>query len=295
MIARGQPEETLCLLELLYRISTNQPVESTPSSPTRLLQKKKDSRKKDKLLEIVLENTPKKSAEGSLKERSGRHIQFGNNQTKLIPSRIEAEDSPIGKGKINRTSLLFSGSHHNLQDPLPTVETEDISVLPSKNSDAKKGAIHAVLERPPHPSSSLHQGNYSTNQGSKFRHTKQNEAQVKDLQRSGSPPDLDLIYLTKNVNDIDLVFGDLPINQPMDNTVSSNQRMIILRWLSTLGLCPRPPAYDPCSGAAYQNEKQELDLDDDWNNGVLLSQLAAICSHGNRNEVKEVCVIIIPH
>jgi hypothetical protein len=90
--------------------------------------------------------------------------------------------------------------------------------------------------------------------------------------------------------DLDLVFGDPPMNQPIDNTITSEQRMKLLRWLGMLGLCPRPPSYDPCTGNAYhqQSDDQQLDLDDDWNNGVFLSQLAAICSHGNRNEVKEV-------
>lgn len=125
-------------------------------------------------------------------------------------------------------------------------------------------------------------------------HQKQLRSRI--TQRSNSPPQLDShdqMYLTKNINDIDLVFGEPPINQPMDNTIPSTQRMKILRWLSTLGLCPRPPAYDPCSGQAYQNANPELDLEDDWNNGVLLSQLAAICSHGNRNEVKEVVLTLL--
>lgn len=81
MIARGQPEESLCLLELLYRISTNQPIESTPS-PTKLLSKQKNMKKKEKLLEFVLENTPKKTVEIPKKENSNkvRHIHFNENQ-----------------------------------------------------------------------------------------------------------------------------------------------------------------------------------------------------------------------
>jgi hypothetical protein len=341
MIARGQPEETLCLLEILFRISRNQPITSPSPSPDSNFKKTKgEKKKKDKLLEFVMmdqqshketqpqvvvaERSPieqqqsqrspqrerkrqqqpqpqeprlEQQSQGKGQERhsssTGRHIKFGANQTKFIPTKEEEQnlDSETDIARLtpssdqhNKTHRLGDrrGHQRQFQGEGYRHELSEESNNPSGPSLSQRDQLlrNQLTDRPLHLST--HSRHLSHDEEDEEHEEEEEEEDIFTRPRVGS-------------NDIDLVFGDLPINQPLDHSISSEQRMKILRWLSTLGLCPRPPAFDPCTGPPASPASTSaaaapapVDLEDDWINGVFLSELAALCSHGNRNEVKQV-------
>jgi hypothetical protein len=238
------------------------------------------------------------------------------------PRREKSQTSRGGSNKQNGRSNLVQ-IKHNLSQPEKKKQTRAIPSVswfdggasfltpfsghrPFAQSAPQANASEPMRDRAPRPivlrpalvvpQSSIETGQIPSPPQRDLRETQRdsrdNRQPVRSQSRSRRQIDSEEqeFYSPQPDSDIELVFGDPPMNRPLDNSVTSEQRMKLLRWLGMLGLCPRPPSYDPCAGNAYhqQSEDIQLDLEDDWNNGVFLSQLAALCSHGNRNEVKEV-------
>jgi hypothetical protein len=323
MIARGQPEETLCLVEILYRISRNQPITSPSPSPDSHPRKKKsdlknEKRKKEKLLEFVMNQQKPQTAqshgapsESQSKQRqqqqeknqqplqqhqeghlsSGRHIKFGENQTRFIPAKdeldSETEIGPLRLPELYVCTSLFLDQSLKANIGQRGHQRHHVSrTFGSQNESPHYPSLSSLQQR-----EGSRQELHSDSDDPVFNQRDQIPRERRQAIPFRDEEEEDFFSSHQRPNDIDLVFGDLPVNQPLDHSVSSEQRIKILRWLSTLGLCPRPPSYDPCTGAATPKEEQDLqfvDLEDDWINGVFLSELAALCSHGNRNEVKQV-------
>jgi hypothetical protein len=139
MIAMGQPEESFCLLEVLYRLSTNQPLSSTPSpavdpSVAAAALPVQDRKKKEKGAADVgfassnqtqrqshsQPETSQKREEPDLtrrKQQTKRQIKFGSNQTQLIPTREEETDQSDTIGELVRRRRIISHSLSQAIDP----------------------------------------------------------------------------------------------------------------------------------------------------------------------------------
>jgi hypothetical protein len=132
MIAMGQPEEVFCLLEILYRLSVNQPLSSTPTvqsaseitvpaSSSSVSSSHQARKKKEKFSDVGFVSSvepPRQSSQSQSQSETiqrrqrqdddksmnwkqqqepKRQIKFGENQTQFIPTRQEAvtDDSDI--------------------------------------------------------------------------------------------------------------------------------------------------------------------------------------------------------
>ena len=392
MIARGQPEETFCLLEVLFRISTNQSISSIPTS-IQSASPYKRAKKKDKLLEFVLISSPNhqepiinqikpyeqiekiKENESNINnnnlndnsssyKNTNSNLRSNSNHSKTVLSTPKENfttlrtSSPTQNNTIARTTTPSttttnnnnnnrnnnnsnSNNSNNSNNQTKKTKTnhkdnqrhikfgenqthiikshqnddgyelEEQLRLAHKNLEEQQKISNKLKEQNIPQSSnsaSSHWKNYLDSSGRSFKNEQEELAKEYEHEyftennnnnnyddNDDDENENDPNYNYYNQNDVELVYGKPPNNRPIDSSVSSSQRMVIMKWLKSLNLSPRPPSFDPCTGQATQikqgENNQVIDFEDDWINGVLLSQLAALLSHGNRNEVKEVYII----
>jgi len=281
LISRGQPEETLWLLEILYRISTGQSLvqissphppatkyvaavskqitSTPPADPTPQASTKSKTNRSQLNTSIT---TPSHTEEK-------RRISFGENSTRFIPSASDEQDAeddffespPLDTSETPKEAIS-SRRHSHVDTP---VEHHESHLL--NHSEAIPGRLTHVKDH-------LRKDHQSRNRDKIIK-----KPMSGSTLKSAIKP-----YSSMNNKDVDLVFGagSLSEPEPVDalsgGAVSSEDRMTLIRWLDSIGIIARPPP----------DTSEGVNLDDEWSNGVLLSQLAAICSRGNRKEVKEV-------
>lgn len=121
MIAIGQPEETLCLLETLFRISTNQPISSVPT-PNKTNSPYKKTKKKEKLLEFVLVSS--QNSEGPIIKnlKENEHIEkiHEDNNNNSHNSNINQKKSTL----TNVNKNINSNSKITNQPSITTTSTK---------------------------------------------------------------------------------------------------------------------------------------------------------------------------
>ena len=279
VIALGHAEEMLCLLEVLYRVSAQQSLITTsPRAPQAVNRKQgahhatfppstsTDGDKKGNHEGLSLHSVSQAEGNGvgPMEGREGkppaRHISFGLNSTRLIPYSGEDVDTSFSSA-CDAVRDSSQEAEHLPPPPPPTARTK---ALPSQAP----------------PTQSEHR-------------PIRGQHRTASAPRGAPPSSMEALL---GSSDMDLVFGsgdwqrDGPSQRsmPLPHGLSSAERVKIIQWLSALGISARPPPDTPPSSSSPSSQRPSLDLENDWINGVLLSEVAAACSRGNRGEVKEV-------
>lgn len=256
MIASGHFEETLCLLEVLYRISGNQSA-GISQSEAKVNSKEKGSH-----------NKPKQA----------RHITFGENSTRTIPSARELQEDAMLRP--NDSEDEYASSSHcpapvRSVSPPPPPPGPKVRSRPLERPRELDGEKRA--ERPPSSSS------------------RERDSLNSVRSQRGGDSDLELVFSGQQQqryvgdrSEMSCSTRSSSVRSSSPHGLSSEERVKLIQWLATFGIQARPPADQSAAAPPPTSVRRSLDLEDEWSNGVLLSELAAACSRGNRGEVKEV-------
>jgi hypothetical protein len=302
LIALGHAEESLCLLEVLYRISLNQSLGNMETAPTghKSAPSTKDS--KPKLSKTDQHEYEALRHSTGASNKSSRHISFGENSTRLIPSAREAKEeqdssppppppqrpSTSSSWSADTTKAAVGGNSrgevtHYAEPPPPPPQHKPDPLQHSHNAyDSKNTYVRELSRSVPAAGTSggSRQSSAATQSGQGIRVSSSLESQRGSSNRS----DLDLVFSREKFND-DYSFSSRRSDVEAFG-MTSEDRVKLIQWLQNFGIQARPPADRPAN--ASPAGRKALDLEDEWTNGVLLSELAAVCSRGNRCEVKEV-------
>lgn len=323
LIALGHAEESLCLLEVLYRISLNQslgPVDRTHQSTVSTKDTKLTTQRINRSDSEMLRHESRFSRHSTIGvdalQKSDRHISFGQNSTMIIPSAFESgQERSSSPPPPPPPQSLTTGTSSVVVD---TKATADAHVhFSSTTGIGSKGAVpggpigRQSIEPPPQHTTATHPQRFSVDSYDKKNVyvrelSKQVQPAVGSSSRNAPGPsiqsghrassslesqrgsnssksDMDFVFQKEQAGD-DYAFSSRRSGlEPFGMT--SEDRVKLMLWLQSFGIQARPPADRPVGSSPG---RQPLDVEDEWLNGVLLSEVAAVCSRGNRSEVKEV-------